>query len=63
MGEKITRDGENIEVVNCSNVRDLRYRPFSTGRSLVHSTYICAGLGFRESVCVFFAYKNIARVN
>ena len=31
-----------------------RYRTFSTGRSLVHSTYTCTGFGFRDSFfCVF----------
>ena len=38
--------------------RDRRYRPFSTGRSLVHSTDTCTGLGFRDSFPMFFAYKN-----
>ena len=32
--------------------------PFSTGRSLVHSTDTCAGLGFRYSFWVFFTYKK-----
>ena len=43
--------------------RDMHYRPFSTGRSLVHSTDTCAGLGFRDSFWVFFTYKKIARLN
>ena len=37
--------------------------PFTTGRSLVHSTDTCAGIGFRDSFWVFFTYKKIARLN
>ena len=39
------------------------YRPFSTCRSLVHSTDTYSGLGFRNSFWVFFAYKKIVRPN
>ena len=39
--------------------RDSRYRPFSTGRSLVDSTDTCAGLGFRDRFWVFSAYKKL----
>ena len=38
--------------------RDLCYHPFSTGLSLFHSSYTSAGLGFRDSLMVFFAYKH-----
>ena len=38
--------------------RDRHYRLFSTGRSMVHSTDTCVGLGFRDSFWVFFAYKD-----
>ena len=39
--------------------RDRRLRAFSTGRSLVHSADTCAGLGFRDSFFVFFAYTKL----
>ena len=39
--------------------RDRGYRPFSTGRSLVHSTDACARPGLRDSYWVFFMYKKM----
>ena len=51
----------NSRYVISSNCRC--YRPFSTCRSLVHSTDTYAGLGFRNSFWVFFAYKKIVRPN
>ena len=36
-----------------------RYRPFSTGRSLVHSNDTCVGFVFPDSVWVFFANKKL----
>ena len=41
--------------------RDCRYLPFSTGRSLVHLTYTCAGLGFRDSFGCFSRKKLLGR--
>ena len=38
--------------------RDQRYRPFSTGRSLVHSTDTCPGLGFAIVLGCFSRLKN-----
>ena len=35
-----------------------RYRPFSTSRSLVHSTGTYAVIGFRDSCWVFFGHKT-----
>ena len=39
--------------------RDRRYRPFSTSRSLVHSTGTGAVIGFRDSLWVFFGHKTL----
>ena len=41
---------------------DRRYRQFTTGRSLVHSTDICMSLGFCDSFGCFSLIKN-ARPN
>ena len=38
---------------------DRHYRPLSTGHSPVHSTGTCAGLRFRDSFGMFFAYKKL----
>ena len=43
--------------------RDRRYCPFSTGLWLVSATDTVAGLDFRDSFLVFFAYKQIDRPN
>ena len=38
--------------------RGRRYGPFSTGRSLVHSTDTCCGLGFGDSFGCFSRITN-----
>ena len=48
-----------VPVGSCRSVdRDGSCRLFSTGRLLRRSTDTCAGLGFRESFWMFFAYKK-----